>query len=236
VTYRIISDQLGSPIEVINTVTGAVVEQISYDAWGNVTSDTNPGFQPFGFAGSLYDADTGLVHFGARDYDPVTGRWTTRDPLGFAGGDTNLYGYVLADPINEMDSSGLLTFQIGFNFSYTLPGISVNVFFGAAIDSHGYIAPYYGPGLGKGFGENGIGGVQFAVSNANTICDLKGPFLNSSLNAGLDAAASVDSFVGKNQSGNKLVKGFGGTLGLGGGASDSISVTNTRLGPIGRLW
>ncbi|EQD68592.1 YD repeat-containing protein, partial [mine drainage metagenome] len=77
-----------------------------YDVWGNVTSDTNPGFQPFGFAGGLYDADTGLVHFGARDYDPVTGRWTTRDPLGFAGGDTNLYGYVLQDPINLEDPSG----------------------------------------------------------------------------------------------------------------------------------
>ena len=92
VTYRIVSDPLGSPVEVINTATGAVVEQISYDAWGSITSDTNPGFQPFGFAGGLYDADTGLVHFGARDYDPVIGRWTTRDPLGFAGGDTNLYG------------------------------------------------------------------------------------------------------------------------------------------------
>ena len=107
VTYRIISDQLGSPVEVINTVTGAVVEQITYDAWGTITSDSNPGFQPFGFAGGLYDADTGLVHFGARDYDPAIGRWTARDPLGFAGGDTNLYGYVLQDPVNLEDPSGL---------------------------------------------------------------------------------------------------------------------------------
>ena len=34
---------------------------------GNITSDTNPGFQPFGFAGGLYDTDTGLTRFGARD-------------------------------------------------------------------------------------------------------------------------------------------------------------------------
>ena len=106
VTYRIVSDPLGSPVEVINTATGAVVEQIGYDAWGNITSDTNPGFQPFGFAGGLYDADTGLAHFGARDYDPVIGRWTTRDPLGFAGGDTNLYGYVVDDPVDNLDSTG----------------------------------------------------------------------------------------------------------------------------------
>ena len=60
-------------------------------------SDSNPGFQPFGFAGGLYDPDTGLVRFGARDYDPVTGRWTATDPISFAGGQANLYGYVIND-------------------------------------------------------------------------------------------------------------------------------------------
>jgi hypothetical protein len=43
----------------------------------------------------------------ARDYDAATGRWTTKDPLRFGGGDTNLYGYVLGDPINHVDVSGL---------------------------------------------------------------------------------------------------------------------------------
>jgi hypothetical protein len=40
---------------------------MDYDAWGNVLLDTNPGFQPFGFAGGLYDRDTRLVKFGARE-------------------------------------------------------------------------------------------------------------------------------------------------------------------------
>ncbi len=71
-------------------------------------SDSNPGFQPFGFAGGLYDPDTGLVRFGARDYDPVTGRWTATDPISFAGGQANLYGYVINDPVNLVDPSGLL--------------------------------------------------------------------------------------------------------------------------------
>jgi len=35
-----------------------------------------------------------LVHFGSRDYDPQVGRWTTKDPIGFASEDTNLYAYV----------------------------------------------------------------------------------------------------------------------------------------------
>lgn len=53
-TYRIISDHLGSPRLVVNTGTGEVIQRMDYDAFGNVTEDTNPGFQPFGFAGGLY--------------------------------------------------------------------------------------------------------------------------------------------------------------------------------------
>jgi RHS repeat-associated protein len=62
--------------------------------------------QPFGFAGGIYDADTGLVRFGARDYDGVTGRWTAKDPLLFGGGQTNLYVYVNGDPVNRIDPTG----------------------------------------------------------------------------------------------------------------------------------
>ncbi|MFQ5442883.1 MAG: RHS repeat domain-containing protein, partial [Thermodesulfobacteriota bacterium] len=49
----------------------------------------------------------GLVRFGARDYGPETGRWTAKDSILFAGGDTNLYGYVLQDSVNFMDPAGL---------------------------------------------------------------------------------------------------------------------------------
>jgi RHS repeat-associated protein len=107
VTYRIFSDHLGSPRLVVNTSTGQIVERIDYDEFGNVITDTNPGFQPFGFAGGLYDQDTKLVRFGARDYDPSIGRWTAKDPILFGGGDTNLYGYVLNDPVNFGDPGGL---------------------------------------------------------------------------------------------------------------------------------
>jgi len=62
--------------------------------------------QPFGFARGLYDRDTKLVRFGARDYDPEVARWTAKDPILFQGGDTNLYGYVLNDPVNFIDPLG----------------------------------------------------------------------------------------------------------------------------------
>ncbi|MBT3010992.1 MAG: hypothetical protein KME41_04630 [Candidatus Thiodiazotropha sp. (ex Lucina pensylvanica)] len=108
-TYRIISDHLGSPKLVVDIESGEVVQRMDYDAWGNVMQDTNPGFQPFGFAGGIYDQHTGLVRFGARDYDPEIGRWTTKDPIEFAGGDTNLYAYARLDPVNWVDLNGLET-------------------------------------------------------------------------------------------------------------------------------
>ena len=113
-TYRIISDQLGSPRLVVNAATGAVDEQMNYDEFGNVLLDSNAGFQPFGFAGGLKDPYTGFVRFGARDYNPVVGRWTAKDPIRFAGGDTDLYGYVLDDPINLVDPGGLDSAVLNF--------------------------------------------------------------------------------------------------------------------------
>ncbi|HEX8363056.1 MAG TPA: RHS repeat-associated core domain-containing protein, partial [Longimicrobium sp.] len=113
VTYRVVTDQLGSVRRVVNTVTGEVAQRLEYDAWGQVTLDTRPGFQPFGFAGGLVDGQVGLVRFGARDYDPRAGRWTTRDPVGFDGRDPNLYGYALGDPVNQVDPNGELPILAG---------------------------------------------------------------------------------------------------------------------------
>lgn len=106
-TYRIISDHLGSPRLVIDIADGTVVQRMDYDVWGNVTNDTNPGFQPFGFAGGIYDQHTKLTRFGARDYDAEVGRWTVKDPIGFRGGQSNLYVYVNNNPINLTDPLGL---------------------------------------------------------------------------------------------------------------------------------
>jgi RHS repeat-associated protein len=103
--YRILTDHLGSVRLVVRLSDGAIVQQLAYDPWGDVEMDTKPGFQPFGFAGGLYDPDTRLVQFGARDYDPAIGRWTAKDPSGFAGG-TNLYAYADNDPVNLVDLTG----------------------------------------------------------------------------------------------------------------------------------
>lgn len=113
VTYRFVADHLGSVRYVIDATTGAIAQTIEYDEFGEVIDDSNPAFQPFGFAGGLSERDTALTRFGARDYDPQTGRWTARDPIGFGGGDTNLYGYALSDSVNLIDPDGMAVVYTG---------------------------------------------------------------------------------------------------------------------------
>ena len=106
-TYYLAYDQVGSLRLVVDSG-GSIVKRIEYDSFGNILSDSNPSITiPFGFAGGLHDRDTGLVRFGFRDYLPEIGKWTAKDPIDFAGGDSNLYGYVANDPVNFVDPSGL---------------------------------------------------------------------------------------------------------------------------------
>jgi len=111
VTYRVVSDHLGSVRLVVNSSTGEVVQKMRYDEFGLVLEDSNPEFQPFGFAGGLYDVHTKLVRFGARDYDAETGRWTAKDPIDFGGETTLLYEYCGNDPVNKIDVTGYFFFS-----------------------------------------------------------------------------------------------------------------------------
>jgi RHS repeat-associated protein len=104
--YRILADLRGSPRLVVDLSRSLVAQRVDYDAFGRPLGSTNPPRQPFGIAGGLYDPDTGLVRLGARDYDPLIGRWTTKDRLGFRGGSSNLYEYSHGDPVNLVDVTG----------------------------------------------------------------------------------------------------------------------------------
>ena len=173
--YYIQTDHLGSP-RVISSATGTVIKTLSYDSYGNVISDSNPEFAiPFGFAGGLYDADTKLIRFGHRDYDPETGRWTARDPIGFAGGDTNLYGYVLGDPVNFIDPDGRLALNI------------IGFVVGAALN--GYQAWSNGGGVGDVVKASLIGGVTNMVSGKalfSALVAVGGEMTNQLLNKDFD--------------------------------------------------
>ena len=132
---------------------GTIVQTITYDTFGNILGDTNPKFQPFGFGGGLYDGNTKLTRFGARDYDALTGRWTSKDPILFSGGDTNLYGYAFNDPINFIDSDGKTAAALGFcslgPLGLTPAGIAVVGVVATGVTAAALYETYFGKKAGK---------------------------------------------------------------------------------------
>lgn len=108
-----------------------------------------------------------------RGYDPQTGRWLSKDPIGFAGGSTNLYGYVgtvgkprvistnlyqytISDPVNFIDPSGLLASGIGGGPGASSGSINIGGSFGEGFGisggvqvslTNGLVYPYFGGGL-----------------------------------------------------------------------------------------
>lgn len=108
--YFLVYDQVGSLRALIDGA-GSVVKTVEYDSFGNVIADSDATFAvPFGFAGGLFDSDTGLTRFGYRNYDADVGRWTAKDPILFEGGDLDLYGYVINNPTNGVDFLELFQF------------------------------------------------------------------------------------------------------------------------------
>ena len=130
-TYAVCADERGSVRVIIDVNSGALVQQLGYDVWGNVLYDTNPGFQPFGFAGGIWDPATGLLRCGARDYDPHVGRWTMPDP-DWTGATVGASPYVYAgdDPVNCIDEDGVYwTYsQSSGEVTHVDPDGSVNVY------------------------------------------------------------------------------------------------------------
>jgi RHS repeat-associated protein len=106
--YRVLTDERGSVRMVVSlAATPFIAQRIEYDVFGNPTFPVGgETVQPFGFAGAIWLGHARFWHMGARDYDPAVGRWTSKDPIRFAGG-TNLYVYCEGDPVNFVDPSGL---------------------------------------------------------------------------------------------------------------------------------
>jgi RHS repeat-associated protein len=84
-----------------------VIDHIDYTAFGAVLAESNAAVgNRFLFTGREYDAATGLYYYRARYYDPKLGRFISQDPLGFNGGDVNLYRYVKNAPADATDPTG----------------------------------------------------------------------------------------------------------------------------------
>ena len=233
IKYRFVKDQLGSVRLVVNATDGTIVQAIDYNEFGKVLQDSSPGLQPFGFAGGLYDEDTGLVRFGARDYDPETGRWTSKDPILFNGGDTNLFGYVANDPVNFIDPSGDFAIEIGAGFlgQIGLLGGGAGKNFAFSFNPStgqwqtGNTTSVQG-NIGGGL-YGGAGGQASLTLGADNLCDLKGNSYGVGGAAGVGlAGASGQVLVG---SGGVTLTGSIPFTGAGAGVAGYGVVNHTSV-------
>jgi len=104
-TYFYHVDGLGSIVAMTDDSLN-IVQHYSYDSFGTPTL-SDPAFsQPYTYTGREWDDETELYFYRARYYDSSAGRFIAKDPIGFAGGDVNLYAYVQNNPTNYVDPSG----------------------------------------------------------------------------------------------------------------------------------
>jgi RHS repeat-associated protein len=219
-------DNTSSPRVIINAATGTVVDAIARAPYGQVLSETAPGFQLVGFAGGIVDTETGFVRFGARDYDPRTARWTSPDPLGIRGGSPNLYTYANSDPVNLADPSGLLpdlqpdVGQVGVTL--TGAGTPVGGTLGAGVVFGGGQVGIYATGglaLGAQAGVNVTGTGIYSDTGSHSIDQVSGTA------AGVDLGFGPGSIGGGVGSGTET-----GTVGIGPSLGLSGSGTYTMVG------
>lgn len=101
-------DANGNVVGVLADDSGAAGEAwYTYDGFGKTFGAGGAYWNKmkFRFSTKYYDEETGFYYYGYRYYDPVTGRWPSRDPIQEKGG-INLYGFVGNDGVNQVDVHG----------------------------------------------------------------------------------------------------------------------------------
>jgi RHS repeat-associated protein len=231
-TLSYLSDMVGSTLALADS-SGALDTAYTYDPFGNVTvngADTNP----YQFTGRENDG-TGLYYYRARYYSPTFQRFIAQDPIGFAGGDPNIYAYVGNDAVNLLDPEGLWTAAVGWTFGGGAGWGGGSFTIGFAIDGNGNIALTIGGGAGVGLGADAYSGLSTSFSTAPCVTDLGGPFFNQSFGGGLGLDLNVDTFEGKAASNGAPIFGWGLTTGAGLGLGGSVGGSGTVVVPLGRL-
>jgi RHS repeat-associated protein len=235
-----LTDHLGS-VRAIAEGSGAIVDEITYDSFGNIVLETNPTWgDRIKFTGREWDGEAGLYYYRARMYDPASGRFVSADPIGFAAGDANLYRYVgnmpgvFTDPsgnmavteyswnLNNVSRVGIAAAQglAGYTFGYTCGLLRATTVEGLQGDE----AEFHARRLGLM-----VGSIDFA---AGMSLNLKGSIGSKIFGIGLFAAGALTLTLGE-QLVTSAGHGSGGSGGLGsspGAAASSICTAASAVG------
>jgi RHS repeat-associated protein len=105
-------DGNGNVSALFNAANGGTLANYEYGPFGELIRATGPmaRLNPFRFSAKYDDDESDFLYYGCRYYNPSTGRWINRDPIGEKGG-LNLYAFVGNDSIDHYDAFGLMTYQ-----------------------------------------------------------------------------------------------------------------------------
>ncbi|MFI5215717.1 MAG: RHS repeat-associated core domain-containing protein [Candidatus Limnocylindria bacterium] len=90
----------------ISSPTGSPTQTLRYGPFGTLLASSGTSSSTLRYTGREHDSLSGLYYYRARYYDPEIGRFLSEDPMGFGGGDVNLYAYVGNNPISANDPRG----------------------------------------------------------------------------------------------------------------------------------
>ena len=145
-------------IRLVTDATGNVANRYDYDSFGRRIAVTESVQQPYGWKGRDFIAGPDVYYNRARFYDPVLGKFIAEDPLGFEGGDTNLYNFGWNNPRNWKDPSGLSA-ELGLQIRAGILAVQGTGLAGAGVAAIGSAA---GGAAGEYVGS--LGGVMSAQS------------------------------------------------------------------------
>jgi RHS repeat-associated protein len=138
----------GGTVRLLTDGTGTVTDTYDYDAWGNIVNVTGSTPNVYLYRGEQYDSDLGLYSLRARYYNPLTGRFLTRDPADAVPPipqTIQKYSYADADPVGKLDPTGRVTARATeramlYNWSATETTVVAGLAAGLRACAAGYIA------------------------------------------------------------------------------------------------
>ena len=204
------NDHLGTPLKMTD-ISGAVVWSAKSESFGETLVGVATVENNLRFPGQYYDAETGLHYNWFRYYDPNTGRYLLVDPIGFWDRYSNMYSYVLNDPLIGIDPAGLWTVSFGVEVGGYLGafggggGTAINFGYSENSGLSFSITGTYAGGAMTGIGA-GVGG-SLTFTNASSVNQLLSNSLMASRGLG---PVTITGIAGNGYEGGGFAIGLGG--------------------------